>query len=89
MDDTRKLPFTRFSAKSVGDFRRNAIELFVGGADGKYFPMSMSNVAATPVMVALRATPGIGLGVAAPSYPPLSSVGPLDTGEGNYMASSE
>jgi len=42
----------------------------------------MSNVA---VMVALRATPGIGLGVAAPSYPPCQ----LDTGEGNYMASSE
>lgn len=43
----------------------------------------MSNVAATPVVLALRATPGIGLGVAAPSYPPCQS-GLLGTGEGNY-----
>lgn len=45
--------------------------------------MPMSNVVATPVVVALRATPGIGLGVAAPSYPPCQS-GLLGTGEGNY-----
>jgi len=61
-------------AKSVDSFRRNGIELLVGGANGKYFSMPMSNVAATSV-VALRATPGIGLGVAAPSpsYPPCQS----------------
>jgi len=35
-------------AKSVDNFHTNDIEFFVGGANGKYFSMPMSNVAATP-----------------------------------------
>lgn len=72
---TRKSPI--FLTKFVDDFRWSA-RYGIEDTDSKYFHDAMSNVA-TLYRHTLRATPGIGLGVAAPSYPPV-----IGTGEGNY-----